>query len=72
MRTLQIKAVSGGDAVIKEQDFDEFRSRFRGKLIQPGDDGYDKVRKVYNSMIDRRPGLIARCGRCHRCGSFRP
>jgi FAD/FMN-containing dehydrogenase len=61
MRTLQIKAVSGGDAVIKEQDFDEFRSRFRGKLIQPGDDGYDKVRKVYNSMIDRRPGLIARC-----------
>ena len=36
-------------------------SRFRGVLIQPGDDAYDEVRRVYNRSIDRHPALIARC-----------
>jgi hypothetical protein len=27
----------------------------------PGDDGYDEARKLYNGMIDKRPRLIARC-----------
>jgi FAD/FMN-containing dehydrogenase len=40
---------------------DEFASRFRGEVIRPGDAGYDAARRVYNAMIDRSPGLIARC-----------
>lgn len=35
--------------------------RMRGELIQPGDTSYDDARAVYNAMIDRRPGAIARC-----------
>jgi FAD/FMN-containing dehydrogenase len=34
---------------------------FRGALLQPGDDGYDDARVVWNAMILRRPALIARC-----------
>src|SRR6266404_1932884 len=37
------------------------QSSLRGQLLRPGDAGYDDARKVYNAMIDKRPGLIARC-----------
>ena len=39
----------------------EFKSKLRGQLLVPGDEGYETARKVYNGMIDRRPRWIARC-----------
>jgi FAD/FMN-containing dehydrogenase len=36
------------------------RSRLRGTTFAPGEAGYDEARKIWNAMIDRRPGLIAR------------
>ena len=47
--------------MIDEATISEFKASLRGQLIQPGDEGYDAARKVYNGMIDRRPRLIARC-----------
>jgi FAD/FMN-containing dehydrogenase len=41
--------------------FDALKSAMRGPVIQPGDDGYDAARSVYNGMIDRRPAAVARC-----------
>jgi hypothetical protein len=38
-----------------------YASQLRGRLVQPGDAGYDEARKVYNAMIDKRPRLIAFC-----------
>jgi FAD/FMN-containing dehydrogenase len=37
------------------------RSRFSGTLLQPGDEGFEATRVVWNGMIDRRPAVIARC-----------
>ena len=34
---------------------------FTGRLVRPGDDGYDDLRQVHNGLIDRYPALIARC-----------
>jgi FAD/FMN-containing dehydrogenase len=56
--TLQQTVSTTGLDQIKVQ---ELAGRMRGKLILPEDDLYDEARKVYNGMIDRRPGLIARC-----------
>jgi FAD/FMN-containing dehydrogenase len=36
------------------------RTRLRGPLLEPGDEGYDAARKVWNGLIDRYPALIAR------------
>jgi FAD/FMN-containing dehydrogenase len=36
---------------------------FTGKLLAPGDDGFDAARRVWNCAIDRIPAFIARC-RC--------
>ena len=40
---------------------DGLKSQFRGDILRPGDGKYDEVRQIWNAMIDRKPGLIARC-----------
>jgi FAD/FMN-containing dehydrogenase len=34
---------------------------FRGRLLAPGERGYEDARRVWNGAIDRRPALIAQC-----------
>ncbi len=47
--------------MIAEAPLEEIKTGLRGELIEPGDEGYDEARKVYNGMIDRHPRMIARC-----------
>jgi hypothetical protein len=44
-----------------EEFYPSLRSRFRGELLRPGDDGYVRAGGVWNDMVARSPGLIARC-----------
>jgi hypothetical protein len=37
------------------------RQRFRGDLLRPIDPQYEPARVIWNGMVARRPGLIARC-----------
>ena len=47
--------------MVGKADAEKLNTTLRGEVIQPGDEGYDDARKVYNGMIDKRPRLIARC-----------
>jgi hypothetical protein len=47
--------------MLDKTTIEEFKATLGGELIQPNDDTYDDVRKVWNAMIDKRPALIAQC-----------
>jgi FAD/FMN-containing dehydrogenase len=53
----------GSDAPLPLNDatITNFARSLRGSLLRPGATDYDKARRVWNAMIDRRPALIARC-----------
>ncbi len=58
-----IPAVSrtGKQIVLGSTDIADFRSSLRGELLLPGQESYERSRKVWNGAFDRRPALIARC-----------
>jgi FAD/FMN-containing dehydrogenase len=39
----------------------ELRPALRGDVLRPGEVEYDRARRIFNAMIDRRPVAIARC-----------
>src|SRR5208282_6236141 len=48
-------------SAIREEVMQEFESVMLGKIVHPGDGGYEVARKVWNGMIDRHPSLILYC-----------
>ena len=49
------------DEQVRLRIADELSGRFKGEIISPGHAEYEQARRVWNAMIDRRPGLILRC-----------
>jgi FAD binding domain/Berberine and berberine like len=41
--------------------YSSLNRRFKGDLVRPGDSGYKDARAIWNGMVARTPGLIARC-----------
>jgi FAD/FMN-containing dehydrogenase len=61
MTTIQLAGLDGHEVDIGADAMLAFETAFKGPLLTPDDPAFDEVRKVWNAMIDRRPGLIARC-----------
>lgn len=61
MADLSMTTSTGSHIVIEGTTVETFKTSLRGELLRPGDTDYDEARKVWNGMIDKRPGLIARC-----------
>ncbi len=40
---------------------EELQTTLRGQVILPEDADYEEARSIWNAMIDKRPGVIARC-----------
>jgi hypothetical protein len=44
-----------------QEVYSSLRQRFKGDLLRPGESGYEDARVIWNGMVARTPGLIARC-----------
>jgi len=42
-------------------ELESMAASFTGELLQPGDERYDRARRIHNGHIDKHPALIARC-----------
>src|SRR4026208_2563430 len=58
---IELRNLDGGITAIQADARPAFRAGARGAVLPPADAGYDEHRKIWNAMIDRRPGLIVRC-----------
>ena len=58
---MRARTLGGREFDLSQDKIDTLKTRLRGQVLLPGDDGYDESRTVWNAMIDRRPALIARC-----------
>lgn len=61
MQALEIISTSGQEKTVDKVVVEQLRSRLRGELILPEDDAYEKARKIWNGMINKRPAVIAQC-----------
>jgi FAD/FMN-containing dehydrogenase len=59
--TTQLTTLDGARATLSADDLQTFKAAFKGVVLCPGDAAFDETRSIWNGMIDRRPGLIARC-----------
>ena len=44
-----------------EEIYSSLKPRFKGNLLRPGEAGYEDARAIWNGMVARRPGVVARC-----------
>jgi FAD/FMN-containing dehydrogenase len=51
----------GPSARLEASALEPFRVSFRGELVLPSDEAYERARQVWNGAVDKRPALIARC-----------
>jgi FAD/FMN-containing dehydrogenase len=48
-------------AALTDDAVEELRAKIAGPIFTLSDEGYDAARSIWNAMIDKRPGAIARC-----------
>lgn len=59
--TIKLAGLDGTTVALDGDALQSFKAAFKGAVLAPDDASYDETRKVWNAMIDRRPGLIVRC-----------
>lgn len=58
---MRAKTMNGHEIDLKQDVLNSLKMRLQGPVFVPGDAGYEESRTVWNSMIDRKPAVVARC-----------
>ncbi len=61
VRDLPVKTFDGGDLLLPGSSVEAFAASLRGDLLLRDHPDYDRTRRIWNSVFDRKPALIARC-----------
>ena len=61
MGGLSVTKSSGERTALGEAALEKFRSSLQGTIILPGDNAYEDARKIWNGIIDKKPGLMVKC-----------
>ena len=61
MSGLTFKTFSGSSTTLDPSVAKDLATKVQGEILTADSPGFDKVRVVWNAMIDRKPALIARC-----------
>ncbi len=61
--TLSFSSYDGRAVSVFQGDLRALERTVAGSLIWPGHPEYDGARRVWNGLVDKRPGLIIRCAR---------
>lgn len=59
--TIPLAGLDGTTLQLPAEALQAFKTAFKGQVLGADDPAFEETRKVWNAMIDRRPGLIARC-----------
>ncbi|HSK38363.1 MAG TPA: FAD-binding oxidoreductase [Arenibaculum sp.] len=56
-----LRTIDGNRIPLGRDLVEQLGAELRGAVIAPDSPDYDEARRIWNAMIDRRPGLIVRC-----------
>jgi FAD/FMN-containing dehydrogenase len=59
--TTKFAGLNGNTVELNAAALQAFKAAFKGQVLTAEDASFEDTRKIWNAMIDRRPGLIARC-----------
>src|SRR5258707_10607413 len=69
MSDLRLADHSSTDPTLQVPDIAWLRKTIRGALVLPDDPGYDRARKVWNEMVDKRPAAVIYCAESDDVGA---
>ncbi len=58
---LPAKSLAGGEIIVPGSAIEALAASLRGDVLLASNQDYDRTRRVWNALFDRKPALIARC-----------
>ncbi|MBF8293177.1 MAG: FAD-linked oxidase, partial [Steroidobacteraceae bacterium] len=58
---LPAKSLTGGDVLLPGSSIEALAASLGGDVLLPDSQDYDRTRRIWNAMFDKKPALIVRC-----------